>query len=78
MNLVTITEIRNQLPELLKKVNQGEEIIIIEGNQEIARIIPTSLVKSPFPSLKNFRSSLTLEGENMSVSIIKNREEERF
>ena len=39
MNLVNVTELRQHLPDYLKQVQQGEEIITLHG-KNIARIIP--------------------------------------
>jgi prevent-host-death family protein len=40
MNVVTIHKAKTNLSELLKKVEQGEEIIIARGSKEIARLLP--------------------------------------
>jgi prevent-host-death family protein len=40
MNLVNVTDLRQHLPEYLKQVQQGEEIVITLHGKSIARIVP--------------------------------------
>lgn len=40
MNVVNVTELRQHLPDYLKQVQQGEEIIITSHGKNIARIVP--------------------------------------
>lgn len=40
MNLVNVTELRQRLPDYLKQVQQGEEIIVTLHGKNIARIVP--------------------------------------
>ena len=40
MNSVNVTELRQHLPEYLKQVQQGEEIVITLHGKTIARIVP--------------------------------------
>ncbi len=40
MNLVNVTDLRQRLPDYLKQVQQGEEIIITLHGKSIARIVP--------------------------------------
>jgi len=40
MNLVNVTDLRQHLPEYLKHVQQGEEIVITLHGKSIARIVP--------------------------------------
>lgn len=43
MTIVSVEQASNLLLlDLIKKVNDGEEVIITEGEQPIAKIIPTS------------------------------------
>jgi prevent-host-death family protein len=42
MNLVNVTDLRQRLPDYLKQVQQGEEIIITLHGKSIARIVPDS------------------------------------
>jgi prevent-host-death family protein len=40
MNSVNVTELRQHLPDYLKQVQQGEEIIITLHGKNIARLVP--------------------------------------
>lgn len=40
MTQMTIEEVRDQLTELIKKVGQGEEVVIMEGQRPVARLAP--------------------------------------
>ena len=40
MNLVNVTDLRQHLPEYLKQVQKGEEIMITSHGKSIARIVP--------------------------------------
>lgn len=48
MTIVSILQAQVQLPELIHRLHPGEEIIIIENNQPVARLIRSvSPVKPP-------------------------------
>jgi len=40
MHLVNVTDLRQHLPEYLKQVQKGEEIVITLHGKSIARIVP--------------------------------------
>jgi prevent-host-death family protein len=40
MNTVTVTEARDQLPELLRKVAAGESVILTDGGKPVATLGP--------------------------------------
>jgi prevent-host-death family protein len=52
MNVVNATELRQHLPEYLRQVQQGEEIIITLHGKNIARIVPDTLVSKREAALK--------------------------
>jgi len=43
MTIVSVEQASNSLLDLIKKVNDGEEVIITEGEQPVAQIIATSI-----------------------------------
>lgn len=43
MTLVTIAEARENLPELLRRVAAGEQIVITEGEKWLAALVPPPL-----------------------------------
>ena len=75
---VKVKEARMKFSSLLTRVQQGEEIIITRYGKEIARLVPPQSEKKQLPSLKDFRASIQLDGEALSETIIKQREEERY
>lgn len=42
MTAVTIEEAQSKLPELIHKLTPGEELLITEDNQPVARLIPAN------------------------------------
>lgn len=40
MNVVTIHKAKTELSKLLKRVEAGEEIIIVRGDKQVARLLP--------------------------------------
>lgn len=44
---VTLKEFADQLPELMKRAGQGDEIVIDEGGKTMARVVPETKVLQP-------------------------------
>ena len=44
---VTIHEVQTQLPELLTFALEGNEVIIIDGDKPLVRLVPISSLKKP-------------------------------
>jgi prevent-host-death family protein len=42
MASITIQEAQAQLPDLIHQLNPGEELVITENNQPVARLVPTA------------------------------------
>lgn len=78
MSKVTVEEAINNLKTLLKQVAAGEEIIIVEQDKAVARLLPASTDDDIFADMKQFRQSMSVEGESLSQTIIKIRQEERY
>ena len=74
---LNVREARSNLSSLLDKVEAGEEIIIKRRGKSVAKIISHHNEKK-LPTLKNFRSSIKIQGKPMSESVIDARKEERF
>jgi prevent-host-death family protein len=74
---VNIRDARSNLSALLDRVETGEEIVIKRRGKTIAKIVsPHNSCK--LPSLKEFRSSIKIQGKLMSQSIVDARKEDRF
>lgn len=46
MTIVTIHKAKTNLSRLIRKVSEGEEIVIARGSKPIARLVPIGEVKS--------------------------------
>jgi prevent-host-death family protein len=40
MTSVTIDQVKTQLPQLIERVERGEEVIITRNNEPVARLVP--------------------------------------
>lgn len=74
---VNVDEVAVNLLTLLEQVAKGEEIIIVQQNQAIARLVPAQ-TRSPWLARnRKLRNSLHLKGEPLSATIITARQGER-
>lgn len=78
MEKINIREARRHFSGLLKKVEEGQEIIITRRNKEVARLVGYQDKRPELPALSDFREKISIKGEPMSKSIIKARDEERY
>lgn len=74
---ISAKEARARLSDLLKRAEKGEEILLLRRGKKVARLVPTKKVQKTLPSLKEFRASIRIKGEPLSVAVVKDREEER-
>jgi prevent-host-death family protein len=56
---VTIPEARNRLPQLIKSVRAGAEVVIAEGGEPVARLVPVA--RAPATTTDTGRASAILE-----------------
>ena len=75
---ISAKEARARLSDLLKKAEKGEEILLVKRGRKIARLIPFKNVQKRLPSLKEFRNSIQVKGQPLSVTVIKDRGDERY
>jgi prevent-host-death family protein len=75
MSKVTVEEAARNLKALLERVAAGEEIILVEQNKQVARLVPPSTKEELLTSMKKFRDSLSITGEALSQTVIKVRQE---
>ena len=78
MSKVSVEEAVRNLKALLEQVAAGEEVIIVEQDKPIARLLPPLTEEEIFADMKQFRESLSLKGESLSQTVIKARQEERY
>jgi antitoxin (DNA-binding transcriptional repressor) of toxin-antitoxin stability system len=77
MMRISVEEAANTLKTLLAQVALGEEIILVEQDQEVARLIPPQSKEQWLASAKAFRASLNVQG-SLSETVVQERQEERF
>jgi prevent-host-death family protein len=75
---ISAKEARARLSDLLKKAEKGEEVLFVKRGRKIARLIPFKNVQKRLPSLKEFRNSIRVKGQPLSVTVIKDRGDERY
>jgi antitoxin (DNA-binding transcriptional repressor) of toxin-antitoxin stability system len=75
---VSVEEAATSLKALLAQVAQGEEIVLTEHDQEVARLVPPRTKDQWLANTKAFRASLNVQGESLSATVIQEREGERF
>jgi antitoxin (DNA-binding transcriptional repressor) of toxin-antitoxin stability system len=71
-------EARAKLGSLLKGVEGGGEVVVLRRRRRIARLVPTGKQQARLPTLKEFRASIRIKGEPLSIAVIRGREKERF
>ena len=78
MREISAEEARGKLSSLLKSVEVGEEVVILRRGKRIARLVPAEKKQVRLPTLKEFRASIRIKGEPLSMGVIRGRERERF
>ena len=75
---INAKQARAKLSFLLKRVEEGGEVVLLRRGKRIARLVPVGKKQARLPALKEFRASIRVKGEPMSLSVIKGRLKERF
>jgi len=63
MTTVTIQEAQSRLTDLIHRLSSGEEIVITENDQPVARFVPTPAVAN-----KKARQLGTMKGSVLSIA----------
>ena len=63
MTIMTIPEAQAALPDLVEQLKPGEEVILMRGDQPVAKLIPIT-AKQPQPTFGNCRGKLTIVAED--------------
>ena len=45
MQTATVEEVQAQLPEILERIEVGEEVVIVKGNKPVGRLLPPPMPK---------------------------------
>lgn len=77
---VPVDEMQSRFDEWIRRVEEGEQLVLTRGGQEIARVHAATdpIASAALPSLKEWRASITVEGEGMSETVQRQRRNERY
>jgi prevent-host-death family protein len=75
---ISAKEARGKLSALLKMVEKGDEIVVVRRGKRVARLVPFRKKEKHLPTLREFRASIKVKGEPLSVAVLRGREEERY
>ena len=75
---INAKEARAKLSSLLKRVEGGGEVVLLRRGKRIARLVPAERKQGRLPTLKEFRASIRIKGQALSLSVIRGRGKERF
>ncbi|MEN9567963.1 MAG: hypothetical protein RLZZ69_3159 [Cyanobacteriota bacterium] len=78
MSKISVEEAARNLKALLEQVAAGEEVILVDHDKPVARLVPPSTKEDSVANMKYFRESLSVSGEPLSQTVIKARQEERY
>ena len=74
---INVKEARSNFSQLLNKVDQGQDILLIRRGKKIARLVAPETDRH-LPNLKEFRKSIVLSGEKLSSVLLTARDKERY
>ncbi len=75
---ISAKQARAKLSSLLKRVEEGGEVVLLRRGKRIARLVPAGKKHPRLPLLKEFRASIRVKGESLSTGVIRARAKERF
>ncbi|MDJ0634912.1 MAG: type II toxin-antitoxin system Phd/YefM family antitoxin [Xenococcaceae cyanobacterium MO_188.B29] len=78
MSKVSVEEAILNLKAFLEQVAAGEEIVIVDRDKPVTRLVPPSIEEEVFADMRQFRESLSVKGESLSQTVIRARQEERY
>lgn len=78
MSKISVDEAARNLKALLEQVARGEEVILVEDDKPVARLVPPLPKEEWLASTKEFRDSLGVRGEPLSATVLEARIEERY
>lgn len=78
MREVSVKQLREQLADYITAASDGEEVVITRRGKPVARLVPPTGEGVEFPDLSEFRSSIALEGEPLSETVIDERRQARY
>jgi prevent-host-death family protein len=74
--VISVKEARKRFSELLDRVLQGEEVVVLRRGKEVARLVPPEKSIKCLPDLSEFRQSIGQQGTS-AVELIREERERR-
>lgn len=78
MSKISVEEASRNLKALLERVAKGEEVILVEEDKPVARLVPPLTKEEWLANNKQFRNALSVKGEPLSATVIKIRSSEQY
>lgn len=75
---VSVEEAAQNLRALLKQVAAGEEVVLVDQDTVVARLLPPIDREHWLAHRRNFRAGIQVQGKPLSTTIIEARQEERY
>ena len=75
---ISAKEAKSQFSSLLKKVEEGDEIVILRRRKRVARLVAAENRGKRLPTLKHFRASVKIKGTTLGAVVSREREEARY
>lgn len=75
---INVKEARKNFSALLNNVEQGEEVVILRHGKKVARMVPVQKSVKKLPALKEFRSTIKVNGKPLSKDVLDGRDEARY
>jgi antitoxin (DNA-binding transcriptional repressor) of toxin-antitoxin stability system len=75
---VSVDEMMNNFEFLLERVAAGKEITLVEGDREVARLLPPRAREERIAQTKAFRDAFAVRGESLSATVVRERQGERY
>lgn len=75
---INAKDARSRLSMLLKRVGEGEEIVILLRGKKVARLVPAEGRGKRLPSMKDFRAKIKIKGDTLSTVVARERGEARY
>ncbi|MEH1958354.1 MAG: hypothetical protein V7L05_00315 [Nostoc sp.] len=73
---ISVEEAAMNLKSFLERVARGEEVILLEQDKAVARLVAFRQKEQRLATMKKFRDSLAIKGESLSATVINARTEQ--
>ena len=74
---IGVKDVADRLKTLLERAAKGKEVILVEQDREVARLVPPPRRDQWLTRTRQFREALHIQGESLSTTVIRARQEDR-